>query len=162
MSKKKSIFVGTSLRGIPDQAGRFGEDVAQSLFGGEKIITHEEQRFADLGIPELGIAIEVKACNGRHGVRITPRKCSSLLTEVTDGFIYTYGVVSGVLYQGIHPDGRSKVFSRKLTESGRRRIYTEDLEGVFTLEVSLIDHLINHHKYLLREGGNVQSIGKSG
>lgn len=162
MSKRKSIFVGTSLRGIPDQAGRFGEDVAQSLFGGEKIVTHEEQRFADLGIPELGMAIEVKACNGQHGVRITPKKCSLLHTEVTDGFVYTTGVVSGVFYGGVYPDGKSKVFSRKMTETDRRRVYTEDLEDVFTLDVDLMIHLLNNHKYLLRDGGNVQSIGKSG
>jgi hypothetical protein len=162
---KQNNFAGLSERGVQAQVGRFGEDVVTSLLGGERVADNAEYPFADVVVEDSELAIEVKACNGRHSVRILPEQCLRLYNEVTAGFRFTCGVFACVFYNGVHRnkgrDGKSKIWSRRFSEADRRAIISEELRQVFFIDVGFLKDWTAKNPDLLKNGSIVSSEGRS-
>ncbi len=164
MSTKRNNFVGVSERRLQGQVGRFGEDLATNLFNGVNIADDETQ-IGDVAVFKHGLTFEVKATNSRHSIRILPSQSNRLLEEITDGFLFNKGCYACVMYNGVEPRGKrrgkSKIFSRKLSESNRRKIIADELQEIAMIEIDFLEFWVKNDSTLLKPGVIVSSESKN-
>ena len=155
--KGKQSFAGLNDRRLFQLIGQFGEKIAASLVQGD-VVSGELQPypFADVINPARGLAVQVKMCNGRHAQRPLPQQVIDLFTEIDDGFLFDKGIYVFVFYRGVHEsagrEGKSKLWSRRLTENLRREIIANELQYIYIVDVRFLRSLIDDKRFMKRGG----------
>jgi hypothetical protein len=160
-SSGKSSFIGLNERQVLRQVGRFGEEIAAALLDGEMVSDHSEATpFADVVNRKIGLAVQVKMCNGRHAQRPLPKQVVDLFNEIEEPFLFNKGVYAFIFYIGIYNSkkknnaGKSKIWSRKFSRGMRREIIAKELQYIYIIDVRLLRYMA-HRPEFMKEGANL-------